>query len=75
MSAPVIHALLRGGPADGRLYVVRDLREIRVQQAEPLPARFWDELESGIDFPTVPYTTVTYQPARILAEFTPGGIL
>lgn len=68
-----IHAILRGGPGDGRFYVVPDLREIRIQSLTEPVGRWWEE---AVDqFPVVPYETTSYLPTRILAEFTPGGVL
>lgn len=69
-----VEAILRGGPADGRLMVVRDLREVLVKQVDP--AWVYGPLMGlgDAEFPTVPTKTYRYEPVRVLAEFEVGGV-
>ena len=62
-------AFLRGGPGDGRVMAVRDLRDILMEQLAEDPRAFWSDLLLPI--PTKRYR---YAPVRIVAEFTVAGI-
>lgn len=70
----IVEAILRGGPADGRLMAVRDLREIVIAQVDPAWVYGSVIHDDGAKFPTVPQLHYVYEPRRVLAEFEVGGV-
>lgn len=68
-----IDAIFRGGPADGRLMVVRDLRDVLFDQLAEDPRAFWSKEPAELLEPVLT-RRYRYEPARIVAEFVVGGV-